>query len=67
MLTISSMNNDELCRKHYVEAAHYEKCINDELAREAARKSDEEKRCDGSDSVDAAPLKFFAITSINHA
>ena len=61
------MNHDELCRKHYVEAAHYEKWINDELAREVARKSDEEKRCDGSDAGDAAPLEFFAIASINHA
>ena len=67
MITIRSMNHDELCRKNYVEPAHCEERINDELAREVARKSDEEKRCDGSDTVDAAPLKLFAITSISHA
>ena len=60
------MNHGELCRKNYVEPAHCEEWINDELAREVARKSDEEKRCDGSDTGDAAPLELFAIASINH-
>ena len=50
-----------------MEPAHCEEWINDELAREAARRSDEEKRCDGSDTGDAAPLELFAITSVKHA